>query len=100
MTKTEYERLYPDAQPITSIMNQGIGDQSLSMWITQETIRIAEYFYYEIKKETLNLYPGNVAYFKGTPEDKQMQMKTRTTKKNKILCRVSRSTMLASLQEL
>jgi hypothetical protein len=74
MTKTEYERLYPDAQPITSIMNQGIGDQSLAMWITQETIRIAEYFYYEIKKETLNLYPGNVAYFKGTPEDKQMQM--------------------------
>jgi hypothetical protein len=44
------------------------------MWITQETIRIAEYFYYETKKETLNLYPGNVAYFKGTPEDKQMQM--------------------------
>ena len=74
MTKTEYERMYPDAQPITSIMNQGIGDQSLAMWITQETIRIAEYFYYEIKKETLNLYPGNVAYFKGTPEDKQMQM--------------------------
>jgi hypothetical protein len=74
MTKTEYERMYPDAQPITSIMNQGIGDQALSMWITQETIRIAEYFYYETKKETLNLYPGNVAYFKGTPEDKQMQM--------------------------
>jgi hypothetical protein len=74
LLKSEYERLYPDAAPVTSIMAQGIGDQSLSMWVTQETVRIAEYFYYETKQETLNLYPGNVAYFKGTPEDKQMQM--------------------------
>jgi len=72
LTKAEYERLYPDAAPVTSIMQQGVGDQSL--WMTEDTVRIAEYFHIEHSKETLNLYPGNVAYFKNTPEDKQMQM--------------------------
>ena len=33
----------------------------------------AKYFYYETHKETLNLYPGNVTAFQGTPEDKQLR---------------------------
>jgi hypothetical protein len=36
-------------------------------------VRIAEYFYYTHKKETLNLYPGNNSFFEGTPEDKDMK---------------------------
>jgi hypothetical protein len=42
------------------------------MWVSQETVRIAEYFYVEHKKATLNLYPDNITAFKGTPEDKRL----------------------------
>jgi hypothetical protein len=73
IAKSEYERLYPDATPISTMMAQGVGDQSLSMWLTQETIRIAEYFYVEHKKATLNLYPDNITAFEGTPEDKRLK---------------------------
>ncbi len=73
IAKSEYERLYPDATPISTMMAQGVGDQSLSMWLSQETIRIAEYFYVEHKKATLNLYPDNITAFDGTPEDKRLK---------------------------
>ena len=36
-------------------------------------MRIAEYFYIEYKKSTLNLYPGNVTAFEGTPEDRELK---------------------------
>jgi len=74
LTKKEYERLYPDAAPITTLMSLGVGDQSIAEWINEDTVRIAEYFYYEIKRETLNLYPGNMTAFQGTPEDKQLRL--------------------------
>ena len=73
ITKEEYERLYPDAAPVTSIQQQGVGDQALSQWISENTIRVAEYFYIKYEKATLNLYPGNVTAFKGSMEDKQMK---------------------------
>jgi hypothetical protein len=73
ITKPEYERMFPDAQPITSIQAQGVGDQSLAMWVSEETIRIAEYFYVEEEPETLHLYPGNVTAFEGSMQDKQMR---------------------------
>jgi hypothetical protein len=71
--KAEYERMYPDATPVTGMMSQGVGDQTLSMWVSQETVRIAEYFYVDTKKETLNLYPDNMTAFSGTPEDKRLK---------------------------
>ena len=73
ITKEEYERLYPNAAPMSTLMSLGVGDQSLSQWINQNTVRIAEYFYVEYDRATLNLYPGNVTAFNGTPEDKQMR---------------------------
>ena len=73
LTKKEYERLYPNAAPITTLMSLGVGDQSVQQWINEDTIRIAEYFYYETRVETLHLYPGNVTAFAGTPEDKQLR---------------------------
>ena len=73
LTKDEYERMFPNASPISSMMSQGVGDQSLSQWLTEDTIRIAEYFYYEHKAATLNLYPGNVTAIDGTPQDKQLK---------------------------
>ena len=72
LTKEEYERQFPDAQPISSMMQQGVGDQSTSQWISENTVRIAEYFYIEHEKATLNLYYGNVSAMKGSPQDIEM----------------------------
>jgi hypothetical protein len=74
LTKAEYERLYPDAAPISTLMSLGVGDQSIAQWIGENTVRIAEYFYIEYEKQTLNLYPGNQTAFSGTPEDKTLRM--------------------------
>ena len=71
--KTDYERMFPNAAPISSILASGVGDQNLSQWIAEDTIRIAEYFYYKVKNQTLNLYPGNVSHFEGSREDKDMK---------------------------
>ena len=53
---------------------QGVGDSSLSQWINENTVRIAEYFYYKHIPTKLNLYPGNMSHFDGSPEDRQMKM--------------------------
>lgn len=71
--KSDYERQFPDAAPITSMLSQGVGDESLSQWINEDTIRIAEYFYYTHTPTKLNLYPGNQAFYADSPEDKQMK---------------------------
>lgn len=73
ITKEEYERLFPDAQPVTSIQSTGIGDPTLSDWIGEDTVRIAEYFYVEYDRATLNLYPGSETAFDGTPKDSQLR---------------------------
>jgi hypothetical protein len=89
--KDEYERQYPDAAPITSIMSQGVGDQSLSQWINENTIRIVEYFYHTHTPTKLNLYPGNMSHFDGSPEDKEMKqmglkpIKSRTVDVKKVM---------------
>ena len=54
-------------------MSIGTGDQTLAQWLTESTIRVAEYFYYETKAKTLNLYPGNQTAFAGSPEDRQLK---------------------------
>ena len=71
--KTDFERQFPKAQTISSIMAQGVGDPALYQWINEDTVRIAEYFYIDFKRETLNLYPGNVTAFKGSPEAKRIE---------------------------
>jgi hypothetical protein len=73
LSKAEYARLFPNASPLSTLETLGIGDQNLSQWLNTDTIRIAEYFYCEYDKQTLNLYPGNVTAFQGTPEDKELR---------------------------
>lgn len=73
LTKAEYERLYPDATPISTLQSLGVGDQSISNWLDEDTIRIADYYYIDYDKATLNLYPGNQTAFEGTPEDKMLK---------------------------
>ena len=72
-TKAEYERQFPDAAPISAIMQQGVGDSSLSQWLTEDTVRIAEYFYIDHTPSKLNLYRGNISVVENSPEDKQMK---------------------------
>jgi hypothetical protein len=74
MTKEEYEREFPNAAPLSSMLASGVGDQYLSQWLDENTVRIAEYFYYKYNDATLNLYPGNMSHFDGSPEDKEMKM--------------------------
>ena len=73
LSQEEYHRLFPNASPLSTLETLGIGDQNLSQWLNTNTIRIAEYFYCEYDKQTLNLYPGNVTAFQGTPEDKELR---------------------------
>ena len=74
LTKAEYERQYPDAAPISTLQSLGVGDQSISNWLNEDTVRIASYYYIDYDKTKLNLYPGNQSAFEGTPEDKQLKV--------------------------
>jgi hypothetical protein len=91
LEKSEYERQYPDAAPISSILSQGVGDESLSQWLNEDTIRIVEYFYYKHIPTKLNLYPGNQSFYDGSPEDKNMKemglkpLKSRTVDVKKVI---------------
>ena len=69
---SDYERMFPDASPVSTIMSQGVGNESMAQWLAEDTIRIAEYFYKSYEKATLNLYPDNETAFKGSNRDKQL----------------------------
>jgi len=56
--KEEYERDYPNATPLSTLLANGIGDEGISGWITEATVRIAEYFYIEHEQVELCLYPS------------------------------------------
>src|SRR5574343_1025489 len=45
--KEEYERQFTDAQPMSAIESLGVGDQTVSQWINENTVRIADYYYIE-----------------------------------------------------
>ena len=74
MPKDEFARLFPDAEPISSISTRGVGDEQLSQWILEDSVRIAEYFYAVYDKATLHLYPNNQTAYAGSPEARQMEM--------------------------
>jgi len=71
--REQYEREFPNASPVVTLQSQGVGDQSVTVWINEDTVRIAEYYYIEHSDATLNLYPGNQTAFQGSPEDKQLR---------------------------
>ena len=74
MPKDEFARLFPDAEPISSISTRGVGDEQLSQWILEDSVRIAEYFYAVYDKATLHLYPNNRTAYANSPEARQMAM--------------------------
>lgn len=71
MSKQEYTKKYPKATPFTQLQDLGVGNAAIAAWLTTDTIRIGEYFYFHIEMETLYLYQGGRTSFKGTPEDEQ-----------------------------
>jgi hypothetical protein len=73
VTRDDYERMYPNAAPISTLQSLGVGDQSISNWLNENTVRIADYYYVDYDTATLNLYPGNATAFEGTPEDKDLR---------------------------
>jgi hypothetical protein len=73
ITVDEFERMFPDATPITTLRTQGVGDASMGYWLNENTVRIAEYFRIEEERATLNLYPGGLTAFKGSFEARQME---------------------------
>ena len=89
--KSEYERLFPDATPISTLYSQGVGDQGLSSWLQEDTIRIAEYFYSSYERATLHLYIDGQTAFANTPKDKQLKsqlgapIRTREVNRRKIM---------------
>ena len=96
ITKADYERMYPDSAPITTLQSLGVGDQNLSQWLNEDTIRIADYYYVDYDRATLNLYPGNITAFAGTPEDKMLKdqfgkpLKTRESDRRRIkYCKIN-----------
>lgn len=90
LSKEEYEQLYPNACSISTIQSLGVGDNELSQWVNQETIRIAEYFYVDTISKKLNLYPNNVTAFDNTPPDRELKkqygdpIRSRTAEFNQI----------------
>jgi hypothetical protein len=72
LLKEEYERQFPNAKSVSSMQDQGVGDEMSSPWINEDTVRIADYYYIEHEKATLNLYYGNISVMKGSPEDAEM----------------------------
>lgn len=58
--KTEFEQNWPDAQPLSSIEREGVGDASIAEWISENTVRIAEYFYVEQENVEIMLFQGEI----------------------------------------
>lgn len=101
LTKDEYERQFPDAAPMSSIQQEGVGDENLAQWLNDDVVRIAEYFYVDYEPATLNLYPDNMTAFNNSREDKQFKamglkpLKTRNVQRRKIMwCKTNGYEML------
>lgn len=75
LLKEEYSRLFPRAKPISTLMDEGTGDNSLGDWLSEDTLRIAEYFYCEYKPDTLFLFADGRAVFRDDPVFKVFTLK-------------------------
>ena len=90
MTKDEFEKEYPDATPISSLTEQGVGDDQISAWINDDVVRVAEYFYFDNEQKDLYLYPDGTSALEGSPQAKTAKelgvepLKTRKTTVKKV----------------
>lgn len=70
--KEDFEKDYPTARPVTSIEAEGRGDQTIAAWISEATIRIAEYFYVETESVEIQLFPAIGTVEKGSAIAQEM----------------------------
>lgn len=83
----EYESDFPDASPVSSLVSSAAGDDSLGSWISERTIRIAEYFYISEERKEIALYEDLGVVEIGSEMDLQAKaeglepIKTRTAAK-------------------
>lgn len=69
VAKTEFEALFPNATPISKMLETGVNDQ-MADWMDDDSIYVAEYYCYENKTEKLYLFQDGVALFESEPEYK------------------------------
>lgn len=67
--KEDFEAKYPNATPISTLLTQMVGNEDISHWISEATVRIAEYFYIETEHITLYFHPAVGVYQKGDETD-------------------------------
>jgi hypothetical protein len=90
LTTDEYERQWPDAMAVSTLQSMGVGDQGISAWINEKTIRIAEYFYATYEKVKLFDYGDEQPVMEDDPRAQQFQkariqpLRTRTVNRRKI----------------
>lgn len=70
MPEDEYESAYPDATKASTLRDQYPGDPSKDWLLGNGTIRVAEYFYIESTKQTLNLWASGATTVEGTSQDR------------------------------
>ncbi len=85
MLKEDYERQYPKAAPISSLQQQGVGDQSVGQWLNGDTVRVADYYYIDHTPGTLNLYIDGSTAIAGSPEAKMAEASGIMVKKTRII---------------
>ncbi|MFZ2287578.1 MAG: portal protein, partial [Bacteroidales bacterium] len=85
LLKEDFERQHPKAKPISSLMQQSIGDQSVSQWLNGETVRVADYYYIHHEAGTLNLYDDGSTAVAGSLDAKAMERAGMPVKKTRIL---------------
>lgn len=88
--RSEFEGLFPDATPISGMLESGVNDQTMGDWLTDDTIRVAEYYCYENTSEKLYLFDDGASLFESEPECKfrldggARPSKTRTSTRKKV----------------
>lgn len=69
MSKAEFEKQFPGKQPVSQV-EVGTGDPDYKDWFMDgDSVRVAEYFYYETTKKTLIAYQDGSVVVKGSPEE-------------------------------
>ena len=85
LLKEDFERQYPKAAPISSLMQQSIGDQSISQWLNGETVRVADYYYVHHSAGTLNLYEDGSTAVAGSLDAKAAEQSGLPVKRTRII---------------
>ena len=73
LTRAEFEERYPDANPV-GWTEKGIGDD-LKEWVTKDTVRVAEYFCTESRRQRLvQLSNGHIGVYDDLHADVKQQL--------------------------